>query len=51
MARRALLVWVFRVGIWVVPVAVLLLTRSICLGLLERERIERARELTTSESA
>ena len=45
------LLWVFRVGIWVVPVAVLLLTRSICLGLLERERIERARELTTSESA
>jgi quinol---cytochrome-c reductase cytochrome b subunit len=44
------LLWVFRVLVWVVPVVVLLLTRSVCLGLRERERIERDREAAEAEA-
>jgi quinol---cytochrome-c reductase cytochrome b subunit len=39
------LLWIFRVIVWVLPVAVLLLTRRICLGLQEKERIEHERRL------
>jgi ubiquinol-cytochrome c reductase cytochrome b subunit len=44
------LLWAFRVLVWVLPVAVLVLTRRICLGLQERERIERDRELAKREA-
>jgi ubiquinol-cytochrome c reductase cytochrome b subunit len=42
--------WVFRVAIWVMPVAVAILTHRLCLGLLERERIEHDRELAKAEA-
>jgi hypothetical protein len=41
---------VFRVAIWVVPAAVAILTYRLCLGLLERERIEHDRELAKQEA-
>jgi ubiquinol-cytochrome c reductase cytochrome b subunit len=43
------LLWTFRGLIWVLPAAVLLLTRRICLGLQDQERIERDRELAEHE--
>jgi quinol---cytochrome-c reductase cytochrome b subunit len=41
---------VFRVAIWVAPIAVLVLTRRICLALQESERIERDRERAEQEA-
>jgi ubiquinol-cytochrome c reductase cytochrome b subunit len=41
--------WVFRVLVWVLPVVVLLVTRRICLGLQERDRIEEDRERAERE--
>jgi quinol---cytochrome-c reductase cytochrome b subunit len=42
--------WVFRVAIWVVPAVVAILVHRLCLGLRERERIERDRELAKAEA-
>jgi ubiquinol-cytochrome c reductase cytochrome b subunit len=33
--------WAFRIGVWVVPIVVLLVTRRVCLELQEEEQIER----------
>ncbi len=43
-------VWVFRVAVWVLPLAVLILVRRLCLGLLERELIEHDRELAKQQA-
>jgi ubiquinol-cytochrome c reductase cytochrome b subunit len=42
-------VWVVRVLVWVLPVVVLLLTRRVCLGLQESDRIARQREQAKQE--
>ena len=42
--------WVFRVAVWVLPLVVLVFVRRLCLGLLERERIEHDRELARQET-
>jgi ubiquinol-cytochrome c reductase cytochrome b subunit len=43
------LVWVFRVLVWVGPIVVLFVTRRVCLGLQELERIEQEREAAERE--
>jgi quinol---cytochrome-c reductase cytochrome b subunit len=42
--------WFYRVAVWVVPLAVLVLTRRVCLELLASERVERERRLAEAEA-
>ena len=42
--------WFYRVAIWIVPVAVLVQMRRVCLELLASERVERERKLAEEEA-
>jgi ubiquinol-cytochrome c reductase cytochrome b subunit len=42
-------IWVFRVAVWVAPVLVFVLTRRVCLGLQDSDRIERDRRRVERE--
>jgi ubiquinol-cytochrome c reductase cytochrome b subunit len=44
------LVWAFRVLVWVIPVLVLVVTRRVCLGLQESDRIARERKRAEQEA-